>query len=184
MLPCTGGEVSRVVVSHLLAYAFLLEHASHLLTFQVYCRHHYVAGLLPQQLQDALAEVGLHHINAVVLQERVHAALFCEHRFRLHHLCHAMLLQYVEHRMVERFGILRPMHYDPSAFQLPAELFQIVGKMRYGVAFYRTGTVAQFFPFGQSLRHGVAFLAQRPECGVVPSGLFTVFVEASCSFRM
>ena len=154
-----AGEIGRVVVALFLAYAFLLEHTSHFLTLQVDGRHYYVAWFLFQQLKDALAKVGLHNINAVLLKERIHGTLLCEHRLRLYHLLHPMLPKNVEHNMVEVIGSPCPVHNHSSALKLRGELLQIVGKMSYGVSLYLAGMFSKLFPFGQPMCHSVAILS-------------------------
>ena len=115
--------------------------------------------LLMKQLQNALAKVGFHHIDTVLFEERVHATLLSKHRLRLHHLLHAVLLEYFEHRIVEVVGCACPVYYHATAFKLSGKLLQIVSQMRYGVPFYLAGVLAQLFPFVQALRHLVALLS-------------------------
>ena len=92
MMAGAAGQISRIVVSDFLGDSLLLEHLSHFLTLQVDGRHHDVAWLLVQELDDALTQVGLYHIDSVLLQIRIHLALLGEHRLRLHHLLHVMIL--------------------------------------------------------------------------------------------
>ena len=159
MLSCAACKVGRVVVANLLAYALLLKHLAHLLALEVYGRHNDMAGLLVQQLQYALAKVGLHHVYAVLLEVGVHAALLRKHRLRLNHLLHPVLAQNVEHRIVELVGILSPMHYHAAALELCGKLLKIVGKVRNGMALYLVGMFAQVLPFGQTGSHGIALLS-------------------------
>ena len=178
------GEISRVVVSFLLRYSLLLEHPAHFLAFEVDGRHHDMARLLMQELDDALAEVGLHHIDAVLFQIGVHFALFGEHGLRLHHLRHTVALQNGKHCLVELRGILRPMHLHSAALQRVRELLQIIRQMGDGVLLYLRGMFAQVFPLRQLLCHLVALLSHRPEGGVVPTGLLCIRHKAGGSLGM
>ncbi len=184
MHACAACQICRVVIANLLADAFLFKHTAHFLTFQVYCRHHYMTRLLMKQLQNTLAEVGLHHVYAILFEIRIHATLLSKHRLRLHHLLHAVLLKYFEHRLVEVVCRTCPVHYHATAFKLSGKLLQIVSQMCYGVPFYLAGVLAQLFPFVQALSHLVALLSERPERSVVPRCLLSVFVEAACRFAV
>ena len=75
VLSCTACKVCWVVIAVLLAYALLLKHAAYLLALKMYSGHNDVAWFLMQQLQDALAKVGLYHVYSVLLEKGVHAAL-------------------------------------------------------------------------------------------------------------
>ena len=130
--------------------ALLLEQFAHVVVVQVDGRHHDVTGLLAFQLDDALAEVGLDHLDTLRLQEGVHLALLRQHRLRLHHLLDMVLLQDVIHDVVELLGVLRPMH-DTTVF------LGIGGKLVQIVALDGTGLLAQLLPFLQTVCHIVTF---------------------------
>ena len=126
----------------MLADAFLFKHTAHFLTFQVNSRHHYMTRLLMKQLQNTLAEVGLHHVYAVLFEIRIHATLLSKHRLRLHHLLHAVLLKNFEHRPVEIVCRACPVHNHATVLQLTGKLLQIVSQMCYGVTFDLAGMFA------------------------------------------
>ena len=85
------GQIGGVVVA-LLAAELFLEELAHVIVVQVDGGHHDMAGCLTLQLDDALAKVRLYHFNAMLLQVGVHAALFSQHRLRLDHLLHVVVL--------------------------------------------------------------------------------------------
>ena len=175
------GEICRVVVSFFFRYSFLLKHSAHFLPFEMDGRHHDMARPLMQELDDAFTKVGLHHIDAVLLQIGVHLALFGEHGLRLHHLLHTVALQNGKHRLVELRGILRPMHLHSAALQAVGKLLEIVCQMGDGVLLYLRSLFAQVFPLRQLLCHLVALLSYRPEGSVVPAGLLCIRNKAGSS---
>ena len=76
---CGVGQVGRVVVAGLGA-EFFVEQLGDLFLLQVNCRHHDVARRLVAQLHDALAEVGIDYLDAVLFQIRVQPAFLGQHR--------------------------------------------------------------------------------------------------------
>ena len=129
MMTGTAGQVSRIVVADFLRDPLLLEHLTYLLTLQVDGRHYDMARLLTQKLEDTLTQVGLHHVNTVLLQIRIHLALLGEHRLRLHHLLHVMILQDTEHNLIEFLRILCPVNLHPTALQILGKHIEVIGKM-------------------------------------------------------
>ena len=127
VLSSTTSQVSRVVIADFLGDTFLLKHLAYFLTLQVDGRHHDMAWLLVQELDDALTQVGLHHVDAMLLQVRIHLALLGEHRLRLHHLLHVVVFQNAQHNLIELLRILRPMHDDATALQVLGEHIKVIG---------------------------------------------------------
>ena len=124
---------------------------------QVDGRHHDVTGLLAFQLDDALAEVGLDHLDTLRLQEGVHLALLRQHRLRLHHLLDMVLLQDAIYDVVELLGVLGPMHDTTVFLGIGGKLVQILVEMGDRVALDGTGLLAQLLPFLQTVCHIVTF---------------------------
>ena len=184
MMTGTAGQVSRIVVSDFLGDSLLLEHLSHFLTLQVDGRHHDMARLLTQKLDDTLTQVGLHHVNAVLLQIRIHLALLGEHRLRLHHLLHVMVFQNTEHNLVELLCILCPVHLHPTALQVLGKHIEVIGKMGDGVHLDFRRMLAEVFPLRKFLRHLISLLTNRPEGSIVPGGLLYVLRKLRSSFGM
>ena len=131
---CTIGKVCGVVVALLLRDAFLFEQLAHVVVAQMDGGHHDVRGCLTLQLDDALAQVGFDHLNAFLLEVGVHAALLSEHRLRLHHLLHVVVLQNTVDDFVELLGILRPVYLDTVLFGIGGKLVEIFVEMGDGVA--------------------------------------------------
>ena len=184
MMAGAAGQISRIVVTDFLGDSLLLEHLSHFLTLQVDGRHHDVTWLLMQELDNALTQVGLHHVNTVLLQIRIHLALLGEHRLRLHHLLHVMILQDSEHNLVELLCILCPVHLHPTALQVLGKHIEVIGKMGDGVHLDFRRMLAQVFPLRKFLRHLISLLTNRPEGSVVPGGLLYVLRKLRSSLGM
>ena len=184
MMTGTAGQISRIVVSDFLGDSLLLEHLSHFLTLQVDGRHHDVARLLMQELDDALTQVGLHHIDSVLLQIRIHLALLGEHRLRLHHFLHVMILQDSEHNLIEFLRILRPVHLHPTALQVLGKHIEVIGKMGDGVHLDFRRMLAEILPLRKSLRHLISLLTNRPEGSIVPGGLLYILRKLRSSLGM
>ena len=139
---CTVGQVRRVVVALLVRDAFLLEQLAHVVMVQVDGGHHDVRGLLALELDDAFAEVGLHYFDAFALQIRVHLALFGEHRLRLHHFLHVVVLQDAVDNLVELLRILGPVYLYTVLLGIRSKLVQILIQMRDSVTLDGTGLLA------------------------------------------
>ena len=88
----------------------LAERVAYLLAVNVQGWHHDMTGSQVHHLQDALAQVGLHHVDALPLQMFVQVALFGEHALALHHLFHVVRRQDAADDAVVFVGILRPVH--------------------------------------------------------------------------
>ena len=184
MMTGTAGQVSRIVVANFLGDTLLLEHLTYLLTLQVDGRHHDMARLLMQELDDALTQVGLYHVNAVLLQIRIHLALLGEHRLRLHHLLHVMILQDTEHNFIKFLCILCPVHLYPAALQILGKHIEIIGEMGDGVHLDFRRMLAEVFPLRKFLRHFISLLTNRPEGSIVPGGLLYVLRKLRSSLGM
>ena len=181
---CPISKERGVVIALLIADALLLKQLAHVIVTQVDGWHDDVARCLPLQLDNPFAEVGLHHFDTTFLKIRIHTTLFCEHRLRLHHLLHVMVLQDVIDNLVELLCILCPMHLHAVLFSCSGKLIEVFIQMGDGVTLDGTGLFAQLFPFVESISHVVALGADSPERGIVPVGIFLVFQELLCCFAM
>ena len=146
------------------------ETVAYLLAVDVECRHDDMAGSQMHQLQDTLAQVGLHHIDTLSLQVLVEVALLGEHALALDHLLHAMRREDIQDDGIILVGILCPVDMDAVCFGTGSKLLQIVGQMGDRVFLYLAGSIAQLLPLGQCLRHLVALLPHSVESGVVACG--------------
>ena len=72
--------------------------------------HDDVARRLVVELLDALAQIGLHDLDAPILEERPHVALVGEHRLGLDQRARIARAHDVEHDLVVLGGVLGPMH--------------------------------------------------------------------------
>ncbi len=182
MIASATSQVSRVVIAYLLGNTLFLEHLSYFLALQVDGRHHDVARFLSQELDDTLTQVGLHHVDTMLFQVRIHLALLGEHRFRLHHFLHVMVFQDAEHNLVKLLCILRPMHLHATALQVLGKHFQIISQMGDGMHLDFRCMLTQVFPLRQFLRHFISFLTYRPEGSIMPRGLLYVLRKPCGSF--
>ena len=119
------GEVGWVAVAFLGA-DLLVQDLAYRFALYVDCGHYYVARGLPEELHDALAKVSFYGIYTVCFQVGRHAALLGEHRFALHQIRPAMLLDYVQHRAVHLLGICSPVHYSPIGCSIALKFLQVV----------------------------------------------------------
>ena len=71
--------------------------------------HDDVARGLVVELLDALAQIGLHDLDAPILEEGPHVALVGEHRLRLDQRARIARAHDVEHDLVVLGGILGPV---------------------------------------------------------------------------
>ena len=143
-----------------------------------------MARLLLHKLKDALAEVCLNDVYAVLLEEGVHLALLRQHRLALHELLHVVRREYFKHNVVKLFCVFCPVNLHSVLLGICGKLLKIFVKMRDGVALYGAGRVAQAFPLVKSHGHIVALVAQCPERGVVPLGVLSVLQERLCCFSV
>ena len=142
---CLICKICGVIVA-LLASEHALKEMSHLFLRDMYGRHYDVARLLLHKLQDALAEVCLNDVYAVLLEEGVHLALLRQHRLALHELLYVVRREYFKHNVVKLFCVFCPVNLHSVLLGICGKLLKIFVKMRYGVALYGASRVAQAFP--------------------------------------
>ena len=118
-------EIGGIVIAFLRRDTLLFEQLAYVIVVQMDGGHHDVTRLLTLQLDDALAEVSLYDLDALRFQIGVHLALFCQHRLRLYHLLHVVLLQNAVHNLIEFAGILSPMDDATVLFCIRRELVEI-----------------------------------------------------------
>ena len=128
---------------------------------------HDVAGWLVVELLDALAEIGLDHLDAARLQKRTHVAFVGEHRLAFDQRLRAMRRQDVVDDLVVLAGVARPMHVRAIVLGLGFELLEIISEVRQRMLLDRRGEVAQLLPFGDAVRLPIALEPQVPEPPVV-----------------
>jgi hypothetical protein len=137
-----------------------------------------VARRLVIELLDALAEVGLHRLDAAVGEERPQLALVGQHRLALDQRRHGVRLQDLGDDLVVLGGVARPVHDHAVGDRVALELDQVVAEVAERVLLDRRGERAQLLPLGDRLRLGVALAAQVPEALVVELGVVLRFDEA------
>ena len=117
------------MISLLRRDTLLLEQFAYIVVVQMDGRHHDMAGFLSLQLDDALAKVGLYYLDAVSLQIGVHLTFLSQHRLRLHHLLHVVLLQDAVDNLVELCSVLCPVNDAAILLSIRSELVEILVKM-------------------------------------------------------
>ncbi len=127
-----------------------MKEPGHLFATQMDGRGYDVAGRLPEQLHDALAQVRIDHLDATRLQVGVQTALFGQHRLAFDHAPHVAGGQQLMHDTVVGGGIARPVHLDTAGARLCLELLQVAIQMREHVRLDLRGQSPQFLHSGTS----------------------------------
>jgi hypothetical protein len=164
--PLALGEVMDVGVLRVGAQR-AAEHLGDVAAQLVHGGHDDVARRLVVELLDALAEIGLDHLDAAGPEELAHLAFVGQHRLRLDQRGRAPRAEQVEHRLVVLDGVARPVHVHAVGARVALELFEVVGQMGERVLLDSRGERAQLLPFGKALALPVALLAQVPQPPVV-----------------
>ena len=162
----------------------LVEQLADVGLLQMDGRQHDVAGGLASQLYDPLAQVGVDHLDAMPLQERIEMAFFGEHRLALDHLLSIVAIENVEHDLVVLGRVAGPVHGSAQSRGVRFELFQIVGQPRNDVGLDRGRALAKLFPLGERLGRLVPLRADEPQRRVVPVRSGTIGHKRRGSRRM
>src|SRR5438552_3389961 len=144
-------------------------------------RHHDVGRRLAAELHDPLAEVRIHHLDALRLEVLVEMALLGEHRLALHQARHADLAQDPVHDAVVLVGIARPVDPRPRGDGVALELFQVFGQLRERVRLDLRSQAAQLFPLRDEAAGDVALVAHEPDGLIVPVQAGVVLDELGCA---
>ena len=126
----TGGmsQISRIKVAFFRSHLFLKEF-THLFPFDVDGRQHDMTRFEMHQLQNTLAQIGLHDIDTTLHQERIQPTFLCEHGFTFDKMMHIMFIQYLVHNGTIFISVFRPMHDSAIGgsilFKLQQELFEM-----------------------------------------------------------
>ena len=88
----------------------VVEEIADLLLLLVDGGHHDVAGRLLGELDDALSQVRIDHLDAAFDQIWIEVALFGEHRLALHQPRHAAVAQDAVHDAVVLVRVASPVH--------------------------------------------------------------------------
>ena len=129
-------------------------------------------------------KIGLHDVDAPILEEGPHVALVGEHRLGFDQRARIAGAQDVEHDLVVFGGVLGPMDLCAVLDRVAFELLQIVAKMGQRVFLDRGRQRAQLFPFGQLLAHPIALFAQIPQPLVMKVDVVLRLDELGRGFRV
>lgn len=126
-----------------------VKELGHIFQPPVHRRRDDVAGVIPGQLHDVLAQVGFQHLQAGPFQHFVDLDLFAQHRLALHHPAHVVLPGDVHDDFARLLGIARPMHLAVVGLGVPLEGQQMLVQVGDGVGAQAAGVVAQGLAVGQ-----------------------------------
>src|SRR5467141_2834280 len=122
-----------------------------------------MAWILVVKLLDALAEIGLNHLNPDGSHVVPEAALLGQHRLAFDQRCRAVVAQDAVHNLVMLGGVACPMHVDPVRSRIGLELVEILVEMGQRVLLDCRSEGAKLLPFGNAMHFSVALLPQIPE---------------------
>src|SRR5260221_4435660 len=122
-----------------------------------------MARILVVELLDALAEIGLDHLDPDRSHVVPEAALLGQHRLALDERLSAIVAQDGVDDLVVLGGVAGPMHLDPVRSRIGLELVEIFVEMGERVLLDRRGERPEFLPFGNAVHLAVALLPQVPE---------------------
>ena len=119
------------------------------------------------ELLDALAEIGLHHLDADAGHVITQAGFLGQHRFGLDEILRPMIGKDAMDDAVVLGPIPRPVDVDAVGPRLRLELLEIVAKVRERVLLDGRCQLAQLLPFDKAVHLPVTLLAQVPEAFVM-----------------
>src|ERR1700692_2280852 len=122
-----------------------------------------MAWILVVKLLDALAEIGLNHLDPDGSHVVPEAALLGQHRLTFDQRCRAVVAQDAVHNLVMLGGVACPMHVDPVRSRIGLELVEILIQMGERVLLDRRSERPKLFPFWNAVHLTVALLSQIPE---------------------
>ncbi len=141
------GQVLRIFVAFL-GTQVLVEGFAHIFLFEVNGGQHDMARFFFAQLHDALAQVGIDHLNPMFKQVLIQVAFLGEHGFAFDHGLHPIFFQDTQHDLVVFQGIHRPMYLDAVLFSFFFKSHQVIVHIGEHVVFDLGSGFAQVFPFG------------------------------------
>src|ERR1700680_1957048 len=122
-----------------------------------------MAWILVVKLLDALAEIGLSHLDPDGSHVVPEAALLGQHRLAFDQRCRAVVTQDAVHNLVMLGGVACPMHMDSVRSRIGLELVEILVEMGERVLLDRRSERPKLLPFGNAVHLAVALLSQIPE---------------------
>ena len=107
----------------------MCEYFCHIGAQLVHGGHHDMAWILVVKLLDALAEIGLNHLDPDGSHVVPEAALLGQHRLAFDQRCRAVVAQDAMHNLVMLGGVACPMHVDSVRSRIGLELVEILVEM-------------------------------------------------------
>jgi hypothetical protein len=171
------GQVGRVAGAAI-GPQLLVEQLADLLLLEVDGRHDDVTGRLAAELDDALAEIGVGHLDAARLEVRIQVALLGQHRLGLDQPGHAALGQDAVDDGVVLGGVAGEPDLGAARPRVLLELLQVIGQPRQGGLLDARGRLAQELPVRHLRHRQVSLLPDPPHRLVVPLRARSVGDEA------
>src|SRR5258708_27373876 len=122
-----------------------------------------MAWILVVKLLNALAEIGLDHLDPDGSHVMPEAALLGQHRLAFDQRRRAVVAQDAVHNLVMLGGVACPMHVDSVRTRMGLELIEILVEMGERVVLDCRSEGAKLLPFGNAVHLPVALLSQIPE---------------------
>src|SRR6516162_1948891 len=126
-------------------------------------RHDDVAGRLVVELLDALAEIGLDHLDVTPFEEGAHVAFLGQHRFALDERLDAPHRKNLVDDLVVLSGVAGPVYMRAVLFRACLEFLEIVGETRKRVLLDLGCEGAQLLPFRNATCLAIPLEPQIPK---------------------
>src|SRR6478672_10329551 len=126
-----------------------------------------MAWILVVKLLNALAQIGLDHLDPDRSHVMPEAAFFGQHRLAFDQRRRAVVAQDAMHNPVMLGGVACPMHMDSVRSRIHLELVEIFVEMGERVLLDRRSERAKLLPFWNAVHLAVTLLSQIPESLVV-----------------
>src|SRR5712664_444765 len=122
-----------------------------------------MAWILVVKLLNALAQIGLDHLDPDRSHVMPEAALLGQHRLAFDQRLRAVVAQDAVHDLVMLGGVACPMHVDSVRSRIGFELVEILVEMSERVLLDRRSERPKLLPFWNAVHLAVALLPQIPE---------------------
>jgi hypothetical protein len=143
------------------------KHLGDVGTKLVHRRHHHMARVLIVELLDALAQIGLDHLDSDRRHVVAETAFLGEHRLALDERRRAVIAENTVDGVIVLGSVTRPVQVNAVSARIGLEFLEVAVEMDERVLLDRRGERAQLLPFGNGVHLAVAFPAQIPEPFVV-----------------
>ena len=156
LLPQLAPRLARQIFDSLVSrrVQLLLEQLGDVLAGLVNGRRDDMIGRLARELNDILAQVGLHRFDALGDEPVVEPDLLRDHGLALDNQLDAPVARQLRHVLARRLGVLGEIDVAARSPHVALGHFEVVVEMLYGVRLNGPAALAQLFPVGRG-RSGV-----------------------------